>query len=182
MARSYCSQLFSVIALIVAVVYGQNSIFDFEFYSLEGDLVQLSQFHDSRVVLIVNVASRCGRAYENFRELAAIQRELGPRGLQILAFSTSQFGTPGSSDELRKHQAHFPIFANVQVNGYSAHPMFSFLKKKTDFADISFNFEKFLVISEDIRRYGVDRNPQSIVGDILPHLSPPPSDNVEGEL
>lgn len=185
------SLLLIFIALIVLVlVRGQSSIFDFEFYSLEGDLVSISQFINSKAVLVVNVASRCGRSYENFKELAAMQRELGPRGLQILAFSTSQFGTaePGNS-ELRKyadkHQANFPIFAKVQVNGYSAHPMFSFLKKQTDFADIAFNFEKFLVLPgslDSIRRYGVETNPQSIVGDILPHLIPLPSNNIEEEL
>ncbi len=159
---------------------------------MEGDLVPLSQFQNAKAVLIVNVASRCGRSYENFKELAAMQRELGPRGLQILAFSTAQFGTaePGNSEELRKyadkHQATFPIFAKVQVNGHSAHPLFTFLKKQTDFADVAFNFEKFLVVSgslDAIRRYGVETNPQSIVRDILPHLKPPPpANNMEEEL
>ena len=109
-----------------------------------------------------------------------MQKELGPRGLQVLAFPCSQFGNaePGTADDVKKyadkHGASFPLFSKVQVNGHSAHPLFVYLKKQTDFSDVEFNFEKFVVIVSNttvpIRRYRPDVTPRALEADILPYL------------
>ena len=172
--------LLVLLVLSAAAVTQAFDVYDYEAYSLDQTTrVPLAQFRQARALLIVNVATKDGRSYDNFAELSAMQRDLGPRGLTVLAFPCGQFGNaePGTADDIRKyadkHGATFQLFSKVQVNGPSAHPLFSYLKQKTDFSDVEFNFEKFVVFanaSEAIRRYRPDMNPRAIEADILPHL------------
>jgi glutathione peroxidase len=60
----------------------------------------------------------------------------------------------------------------LDVNGPTTHPLYSYLKKKTGGTEIGWNFFKFLVVDgEPIRRYQSSVKPKDIVRDILPILS-----------
>ena len=99
-----------------------TTIHDFTVLDISGQAVDLSQF-DARVLLIVNVASRCGftRQYQGLEQL---YRQYADRGFSVLAFPCNQFGgqEPGSLDEIRsfcqlEYEISFPLFSKINVNG-----------------------------------------------------------------
>ncbi|WJX13306.1 glutathione peroxidase [Trifolium repens] len=116
--------------------------------------VNLSKFK-GKVLLIVNVASRCGLTSSNCTELSHLYDNFKTRGLEVLAFPCNQFGMqePGLNEEIKqfactKFKAEFPIFDKVDVNGPFTAPVYQFLKSSSGgfFGDlIKWNLEKFLV-------------------------------------
>jgi glutathione peroxidase len=127
-----------------------------------------------KVLLIVNVASRCGftpqyaglqKLYERFRD----------RGLEILGFPCNQFGgqEPGSDAEIGQfcslnYGVTFPVFSKIQVNGPEAIPLYQFLKKEAPgllgTEAIKWNFTKFLVDRNGkiIDRFAPTSTPESL--------------------
>jgi len=135
--------------------------------------------YSGKVLLIVNVASRCGFTSQ-YRELQDLYAELKDRGLEILAFPCNQFGgqEPGSPQEIEQFcQTHygvsFPIFAKTEVNGPHTHPFFQFLKAEAPgilgTENIKWNFTKFLVnrAGQLVNRYASASSPESIKPEIL---------------
>ena len=110
-----------------------------------------------QVLLLVNVASRCGFTPQ-YKGLQALQAEYGPRGFSVLAFPCNQFGAqePGSDAEIAGFcetgfGVTFPIFARIAVNGREAHPLYTWLKQQKGGllgSAIKWNFSKFLVDRE----------------------------------
>eukprot|EP00386_Alphamonas_edax_P003472 GDKI01010569.1.p1 GENE.GDKI01010569.1~~GDKI01010569.1.p1 ORF type:complete len:163 (-),score=50.57 GDKI01010569.1:876-1364(-) len=141
---------------------GQN----FDFKELEG-----------KVVLIVNVASKCGFTgqYSGLQKLYAQYKD---QGLVILGFPCNQFGgqEPGSSEEVvtfckRTYDVEFPIMEKCQVNGSNTHPVYKFLKaQKTSWCmqRIKWNFEKFLIDRKGtvVARYGSMSSPAGIEAEV----------------
>ena len=167
------------LALLTTTVHSQSSIYDFDLYDLSGNLVNVGEhYKKAKALIIINVASNCGRTHENYRELADMHKRLAKRGLDIIAIPSNQFGNqePGTPQDIKNlaasFGAQFQIMSKVQVNGFSTHPIYTFLKRATDFTDIEWNFVKFLIIPGQpiIRRYGSHINPKSIEIDILPYL------------
>lgn len=116
-----------------------------------------------KVVIFVNVASKCGFTPQ-YEALEALQRKYGPRGLVILGFPTDQFkqelGTEQAIDEFCKlnYDVTFPLSQKVWVNGRYRHPIFEKLTKAKDglglAGPVMWNFEKFLLLPNgEIRRY-----------------------------
>jgi glutathione peroxidase len=106
-----------------------------------------------KVLLIVNVASKCGFT-KQYAQLEQIYRKYRGQGLEILAFPCNQFGgqEPGSEQDIvefctSKYSVTFPIFAKVDVKGESAAPLFKYLTEGNHPAasSISWNFNKFLI-------------------------------------
>jgi glutathione peroxidase len=128
-------------------------IYDFTAKSLAGEEVPLKRF-EGQVLLIVNTASACGFTPQ-YKGLEALQRELGPRGFAVLGFPCNQFGSqePGDAAQIEQFCASnyaisFPMFAKIDVNGGSAHPLYQYLKNQKSGllgASIKWNFTKFLV-------------------------------------
>jgi glutathione peroxidase len=131
-----------------------GTIYGFSATLLDGSTVNLAEFK-GRVLLIVNTASKCGFTpqYAGLEELYCARKD---RGLTVLGFPCNQFGEqePGSSEEIgtfceRTYGVTFPMFAKIDVNGPSAHPLYQFLKaaKPGLFGSgrIKWNFTKFLV-------------------------------------
>ena len=131
-----------------------GSVYDFSAPLLDGRVVSLAEF-TRRVLLIVNTASQCGFTpqYAGLEELYRAHRE---RGFEVLAFPSNQFGAqePGSAEEIRafcqrNYGVSFPVFAKIEVNGSSAHPLYRFLKQSRPglFGSrrIKWNFTKFLI-------------------------------------
>lgn len=124
------------------------------------DLVTVDGKHTSldayagRVLLIVNVASRCGLAPQ-YEKLERLQRTYGDRGFTVLGFPSNQFLQElGSEDAISEYCSTtwgvtFPIFERVRVNGRSSHPLYAELTKTPDASGkagkVRWNFEKFLV-------------------------------------
>jgi glutathione peroxidase len=132
----------------------ENSIYEFTMRDIDGKDVKLDAFK-GKVVMIVNVASKCGYTpqYEGLQALYDKNRD---RGLVILGFPANNFmgQEPGTEAEIKefcstKYKVTFPMFAKISVKGADQHPLYTFLtNKETDpeFAgDISWNFNKFLI-------------------------------------
>jgi glutathione peroxidase len=127
---------------------------NFQLNSLDGKEVELSKYN-GKVVLVVNVASKCGLTPQ-YEQLQALHEKYAEKGLAILAFPCNQFGAqePGTADEIRKfctdkYRVSFDLFAKIDVNGDGACPLYKYLTsldtKPTGKGKIGWNFEKFLI-------------------------------------
>ncbi|MEA2655677.1 MAG: glutathione peroxidase [Chloroflexota bacterium] len=132
----------------------QRSIYDLELPRLNGQPERLSAYA-GKVVLAVNVASKCGLTPQ-YAGLQALQDKYSEKGFTVLGFPSNQFfrQEPGSADEIQSfctvnYGVTFPLFAKLDVKGSHQHPLYAIL---TDFPDdagkagnVTWNFEKFLV-------------------------------------
>ena len=109
----------------------------------------------NRVVLVVNVASKCGLTPQ-YSGLEALHKELAPKGFSVVGVPCNQFGgqEPGSPEAITtfcstNYGVTFPMTEKVDVNGDSRHPLYDLLTATADSdghaGDIRWNFEKFLV-------------------------------------
>jgi glutathione peroxidase len=117
--------------------------------SAAGDKQRLGDFGGT-VLLIVNVASRCGFTRQ-YAGLQALQDSFGPRGLQVLGFPCNDFGAqePGSLAEIQQfcsttYGANFTLFDKVHAKGVKTAP-YDLLTQVEPAGDVEWNFEKFLV-------------------------------------
>ncbi|KAI5426739.1 putative glutathione peroxidase 5 [Lathyrus oleraceus] len=150
----------------------EKSISEFTVKDAKGKDVNLSSYK-GKVLLIVNVASKCGFTNSNYTQLTDLYSRYKDKGLEILAFPCNQFlnQEPGSSEDAEqfactRFKAEYPIFGKVRVNGPDTAPLYKFLKeKKSGFlgSRIKWNFTKFLVNKEGlvIQRYGPTATPFS---------------------
>lgn len=154
-----------------------TTAFDFTATDIDGAQRALSEF-GGKVLLIVNVASKCGFTPQ-YTGLEALQRRYADRGFAVLGFPCDQFGhqEPGDEAQIKDfcsltYDVSFPMFAKVDVNGSGAHPLWKWLKdEKGGFLGIDaikWNFSKFLVGRDGrvIKRYAPTDTPESISADI----------------
>ena len=154
-----------------------TTIYDFTVRSIDGQPLPLVTYA-GKVVLIVNVASRCGFTPQ-YAGLEALYRQYAGQGLVILGFPCNQFGyqEPASDDEIktfcsRTYEVSFPMFAKVEVNGDSAEPLYQYLKSAEKGVlgseAIKWNFTKFLVDGNGqvLKRYAPTSTPESLAPDI----------------
>jgi len=129
------------------------TIYDFTLNSIDGQPVSLSQFK-GKVVLIVNVASRCGYTPQ-YAGLEALYRKYKDRGFVVLGFPANNFmgQEPGTNEEIkefcsRTYNVTFPMFAKISVKGSDKAPLYQFLTDKkanpSTGGEIGWNFTKFL--------------------------------------
>jgi glutathione peroxidase len=132
----------------------KSSPLEFKMKSIDGQNVDLSKYK-GEVVLIVNVASKCGLTPQ-YKQLEAVYTTYKDKGLQVLGFPANQFGgqEPGSNEEIAqfcssKYDVDFPMFAKIVVKGEGIDPLYEFLTSDDTnpgmSGDIKWNFEKFLV-------------------------------------
>ncbi|CAI8614165.1 unnamed protein product [Vicia faba] len=155
----------------------QKSIFEFTVKDAKGKDVNLS-IYKGKVLLIVNVASKCGFTNSNYTQLTELYNRYKDKGLEILAFPCNQFlnQEPESSQDIEqfactRFKAEYPIFGKACVNGPDTIPLYKFLKeKKSGFlrSRIKWNFTKFLVNKEGlvIQRYSPTTKPFSFENEI----------------
>jgi glutathione peroxidase len=110
-----------------------TDIFDYPVTTADGSTETLEKYR-GQVMLIVNVASKCGLTPQ-YEGLEALNRADAPRGLQILGFPCNQFGgqEPGTIEEIQEFcstnfDVTFPILGKVEVNGPEADPLFTYLR------------------------------------------------------
>jgi glutathione peroxidase-family protein len=114
----------------------------------------MADFKD-KVVLVVNVASRCGFTPQ-YAGLEELYKKYHDQGLVIVGFPCNQFAgqEPGSNEEIQKfcktnYGVEFPVMAKIDVNGDKTDPLYVWLKKQASGTlgteAIKWNFTKFLV-------------------------------------
>jgi glutathione peroxidase len=154
-----------------------SSVHDFSARAIDGADRSLAEYK-GKVLLIVNVASKCGFTPQ-YTGLEALQRKYADRGFAVLGFPCDQFGhqEPGNEEEIRNfcslnYDVTFPMFAKIEVNGDGAHPLYEYLKSSAKgilgTEGIKWNFTKFLIDREGrvVRRYAPTDKPESLAADI----------------
>ncbi len=149
-----------------------STIHEFTLNSIDGQPASLAQFK-GKVVLIVNVASKCGFTPQ-YAGLEAVYRKYRDRGFVVLGFPANNFlwQEPGSNEEIktfcaRKYDVTFPMFAKVSVRGKDKTPLYQFLTDKranpSTGGEIGWNFTKFLADRDGkvIARFGSSVKPES---------------------
>jgi glutathione peroxidase len=152
-------------------------VYDFSATTIDGHEQSLAQYRE-QVMLIVNVASKCGFTPQ-YAGLEALYRNLHQRGFWILGFPCNQFGQqePGNEDEIKRfcsqtYQVTFPMFARIDVNGPRTHALYQYLKQQQPgilgTEAIKWNFTKFLLDRHGRvrKRYGSMDKPESIEPEI----------------
>lgn len=116
--------------------------------TLEGNPIS-PQSLENKVILFVNVASKCGLTPQ-YKGLVALQDEFEDRGFMIVGVPCNQFGSqePGSPEEIKtftesNYDVDFTLLEKQDVNGASRSPLYQFLVGSGP--DISWNFEKFVI-------------------------------------
>jgi len=150
----------------------EKSVYDFTLKNIDGQDIKLDAYK-GKVVMIVNVASKCGFTPQ-YEGLEALYQENKDKGFVILGFPANNFLSqePGNEVEIKqfcssKYHVSFPMFSKISVKGGDQHPLYTFLTNKTsdpDFAgDISWNFNKFLLDKNGkiVARFGSKDTPQS---------------------
>jgi glutathione peroxidase len=149
-----------------------DTISDISVKNMDGNDVKLSDYK-GKVLLIVNVASRCGYTpqYEGLQKIYEKYKELG---FEILAFPCNDFGgqEPGSNEEIKEfcninYSTTFPLFDKIKVLGKEKSPLFDRLisNSVTEQGDVKWNFEKFLIDKNGkiVARYRSKVTPESEV-------------------
>lgn len=141
----------------MAVLAGTASASDvgYKMKDLAGREVDLAQQYKGKVLLIVNVASKCGLTPQ-YKDLQALHEKYGAKGLCVVGFPCNQFGAqePGSADEIREfctanYGVKFDLMGKIEVNGDGACDLYKHLTaletQPKGPGKIGWNFEKFLV-------------------------------------
>ncbi len=128
------------------------SLMDIPLKNMEGKNVTLNDFK-GKVLLIVNVASKCGLTPQ-YKALEQVYQKYKAQGLCVLGFPCNDFGAqePGTHEQIRafcstSYGVTFPLFAKLHVKGPEQHPLYAALTgKDSPFpGDIKWNFGKFLI-------------------------------------
>ena len=164
--------LLSGFLLLSTSLFAASTIYEFTLHSIDGQPTALAQFK-GKVVLIVNVASKCGFTPQ-YAGLEALYNKYKDRGFVVLGFPANNFlwQEPGTNEEIkafctRKYNVTFPMFAKVSVKGKDKSPLYHFLTDKqanpATGGEIGWNFTKFLVDRNGkvVARFGSSVAPES---------------------
>lgn len=153
-------------------------IYDISAKTIDGQDQKFAAYR-GKVVLVVNVASKCGFTPQ-YKGLEALWKKYKDQGLVVLGFPCDQFGhqEPGDENEIKNfcsltYAVDFPMYAKIEVNGPNTHPLYQYLKSEAPgllgSEGIKWNFTKFLVdkTGRVVKRYGSVDTPEKIEGDIV---------------
>ena len=173
-------KLFSTLLITIGLagaVCAEKSTLDIQLKDIDGKATTLKS-HKGKVMLVVNVASQCGLTSQ-YRALQAVHTKYNAKGFAVLGFPCNQFGKqePGDAEEIANfckltYDVTFPMFAKIDVNGPSAHPLYEYLKAEAKglmgSKSIKWNFTKFLVDREGqvVKRFGPQDTPEKIRSEI----------------
>lgn len=162
--------LLATLIAMTTITARAESIYDIKLKDIDGKDTSLAAYK-GKVVLIVNVASKCGYTRQYTGLEAAYEKYKG-QGFVILGFPCNQFGgqEPGTNEEIKqfcssKFNVTFPLFDKLEVNGNNRHPLYTALAgKDSPFpGDIKWNFNKFLLGKDGriIKRFDSKVAPES---------------------
>lgn len=169
-----------------------GNIQDVTVKDMNGKEVKLSDYK-GKVLLIVNVASKCGYT-KQYAGLEAIYEKYKAKGFEILAFPCNDFGgqEPGTNEQIQEfcsstYSVKFKLFDKIKVLGDEKAPLYALLtnNKNVEQGDIKWNFEKFLVDKEGnvVSRFRSKVTPESeeLTKAIEKELSPNPNPSPKGK-
>lgn len=164
-------------------------VWDFTLTDIDGRPYPLAQ-HRGQVLLIVNVASKCGFTPQ-YTALQQLHVRFAPQGFSVIGVPSNDFGVlggqePGSEAEIKQfctltYGVGFPMMAKQTVKGEGMHPLFRLLTTSgPEPAAVSWNFNKFLIGRDGrvLRHFGSRLKPESgeMAGAIEAALAASPSD------
>jgi len=141
-----------VAALQIVSVHAADSIYSIPVKDIDGKDTSLKPYQ-GKVMLVVNVASRCGYTPQ-YKQLEAIYEKYKDKGLTIVGFPCNQFGgqEPKAEEDIKEfctstYNVTFPMFSKIEVNGANRNPVYTVLAGKDSPypGNIKWNFTKFLV-------------------------------------
>ena len=152
--RLFAACLFS--GIVVAMTAMQTSaeekgskVLDHTMKAIDGKEVNLAEKYKGKVLVVVNVASKCG-ATPQYKQLEGLHDKYHDKGLAVVGFPCNQFGgqEPGTEEEIVKfckstYDVSFDLFSKIDVNGEKAAPIYKQLTAKD--GPIKWNFEKFVI-------------------------------------
>jgi glutathione peroxidase len=138
-----------------------NSIYEIGITNAKGEQKTLEDYK-GKVLLIVNVASKCGFTPQ-YEGLEALNEAYKDKGLRILGFPSNDFGgqEPGTMEEIEEfcklnYGVTFDLFEKLHAKGEEIHPLYAWLTSQTEpQGEVQWNFEKFLISKEGqpLQRY-----------------------------
>lgn len=144
--------LVAAMALVTLTAFAAQSVLDIPLKDINGKDAALKD-HKGKVILVVNVASKCGYT-KQYTGLEAIQQKYKDKGFTVVGMPCNQFGgqEPGTNEQIKefcssKFNVTFPLYDKIEVNGANRHPLYTALAgKDSPFpGDIKWNFNKFLI-------------------------------------
>lgn len=154
MIKALVPAMISLLFLGAALIGAQKNVFDYTLSTIDGQPAPLSAYK-GKVVMLVNVASRCGFTPQ-YTALEAIYEKYKDRGFVIVGIPANNFGAqePGTNQEIKtfcqsKYNVTFPMMSKVSVKGDDKTPLYQYLTDKSANpkmgGEIQWNFTKFLV-------------------------------------
>ena len=141
-------RLFAALLLIGSAMTAE--LLDATLTDIDGKPYALSQ-HAGKVVLLVNVASKCGLTPQ-YAGLEKLYQTYKDRGLVIIGIPANEFGAqePGTEAEIKtfcstKYQVTFPMMSKIVVKGQGIHPLYQQLVAASGKGEVEWNFAKFLI-------------------------------------
>ena len=159
------------VVLVAQFVFAQStSLYDIPLKDIDGKATSLKKYQGS-VLLIVNVASKCGYTPQ-YKGLEALQKKYKDKGFTVLGFPCNDFGAqePGSNSEIKEfcdknYSVTFPLFDKLHVKGPEQHALYAALTgRNSPFpGDIKWNFNKFLISKDGkiLKRFESKVTPES---------------------
>jgi len=139
------------------VVEQTSGIYDITVKDMDGSDVSLANYK-GKVLLIVNVASKCGLTPQ-YEGLEALYQKYKDQGLEILGFPCNQFleQEPGTNEEIQSfcslnYNVTFPLFDKIDVNGEAESPLYTYLKKQAPFQGYPEGTEEFAAMLDEIHQ------------------------------
>src|SRR4030095_9394637 len=147
-------KVLGALCFMSTLMFGASSVHEFTLKSIDGKTTPLANYK-GKVVMIVNVASRCGYTPQ-YTQLEAVYAKYKDQGLVILGFPANNFmgQEPGTDEEIKtfcstKYNVTFPLFSKISVKGEDKAPLYQFLTdaktNPTAAGEIKWNFTKFLI-------------------------------------
>jgi glutathione peroxidase len=152
MQKSFIAVALGIV--LAAQILSAGSVYDYQLNSIDYENIPLSDFK-GKVLMIVNVASRCGYTPQ-YAGLESLYRRYKNHGFVMLGVPSNDFGQqePGTNSEIkqfcqRKYDVTFPMMSKVSVAGNNLIPLYRYLTDKGQNpktgGEIQWNFTKFLI-------------------------------------
>jgi glutathione peroxidase len=142
----------AALVLPAVAIAAAASLYDIPLKDIDGKATSLKA-HEGKVLLVVNVASKCGLTPQ-YKALEALHQEYKDRGFTVLGFPCNDFGNqePGTNAEIKQfcssnYEVTFPLYDKLHVKGNDQHPLYAALTGPGSAypGDIQWNFGKFLI-------------------------------------